>query len=94
MAEKIVPRLTLLPEGLAHQYIVPPRPSTRCSICRRPYRRHGKRSIVMWCGNCGVEFSDVCYLSRVASVSERVALEVATEDELTPYLWLCQGCRS
>jgi ribosomal protein L37AE/L43A len=96
MTKTSVARLILLPEGLAHQYLVRARPSSRCSVCRRSYRRHGTRSLVMRCNHCGVEFSDVCYLSRVASVRERVALEVATEDEFTrtPYIRLCPGCRS
>ena len=97
MAEQIVPRLTLLPDGLAHQYVIPTRcHSTRCSICRRVYRRHGKRSLVMWCGRCGIEFSDRCYFRSVVGLFEGLAFWLATDDELTrrPYLWLCQGCRS
>jgi hypothetical protein len=85
--------LKLLPAWRIRQYLVPMRPSPTCGICGEPFNRHDAR-FACDCGRCGLEFAWECYWDRVASAPEKAFAEVATEDELHAYIFLCRNCRS
>ena len=87
-------RVRLLPEGLCRLYLVPARPAPSCGICGEAFGRHDRLAVHLRCERCGLEFSSACYWTRVASLREAVAFEIATDAELDTHLFLCRGCRS
>jgi hypothetical protein len=72
----------------------PVRPAaTGCGVCHRTWRQHrGSQWLVMSCGRCGIEFSDVCYFRRVTTKRERKAFWAEGGEH--GYIFLCAGCRS
>ena len=87
-------RVTLLDRPALRMH-APVRPAAAgCGACHRPWRKHKRRGqwLVMSCGRCGIEFSDICYFRRITSKRERKAF--MRENGEIGYVFMCAGCRS
>jgi hypothetical protein len=87
--------VTMLSGRLTNRLHAIERPAaTGCGACHKPWKKHRKkqRGLIMGCGRCGIEFSDVCYFQRITTSRERVLFWAEGGEH--GYLFLCAGCRS